>query len=363
MKKSLVSVMIGLLMLGVSGNALAESSGGGLSSGHTAEDVQCNECVNETDIATGAVTSPKIADGSVTDAKISGTISASKIQKLANVVVVAKSGGDYTSIAAAMAAINPTADDPYVIKVMPGTYSESEDIYMKSYVRLEGAGMDVTTYKKTGLGLIICSGITNATISGFTFKTVYRGIGIDIGDVSDVTIENNHFTGYQLDGIHVGGATASTVIRGNIFTAMSSGDFNPAIQVSTSITEPFSPVIKDNFFKGNFTGIKVANGAPLISNNIFTENGHGIAGGSATIKDNVFSGNAFGLALDGGTSIVLSNKSTGNSCDIRVYNSLPTISYNVFDTLCGLGGPAGSYVGKYNLKSDGTDAPTTDTFQ
>ena len=88
-----------------------------------------------------------------------------------------------------------------------------------------------------------------------------------------------------------------------------------------------------------------------------------LGGGAATIKDNVFTGNTVGLALDGGTSLVLSNKSTGNSCDIRVSGSSPIINYSVFDTLCGNGGPAGSYTGKYNLKSDGTDAPTADTFQ
>ena len=365
MRRNLALLLIGLFMVGVNGKALAAG-------GPVAIDLNCTEpagCVQTNEISDGAVSNSKIADGSVTDAKIAGTISASKIQKPANVVVVAKSGGDYTSISAAMAAINPTAENPYVVKVMPGTYQEPEITYMKSYVRLEGAGREITTLKNSGIGWSIsCSAVTNATISGFTFISVYRGIGIVIGGGSNVTVENNHFTGYQLDGIHVTGATTSAVIRRNIFSDMGSGDYNPGILVGM-VGNPFeasSPVITENLFKGNYVGIDVMNGSPIIENNKFTENAGGIRSyGVPLIKNNVFkSNNSSGIGIEGGNPIILNNTSTGNSCDISIYGSLPHISYNVFDTLCGnYGAPADVYVGKYNLKSDGTDAPTTDTFQ
>lgn len=369
MKKSLISILIGLLIVGFNVSSWADGNG------PTARNVECNGCVNDTDIAPGAVTESKIADGSITDAKIGGTISASKIERPANVVVVAKSGGDHTTINAALAAINPTASNPYVIKVMPGRYEENDAVRMKSYVHLQGAGKDVTTVLSSYYSLspsTVISGVTNITISGFTITTSPYSdgnSGIVIDSSSFVTIENNHFTGGRSrnSGIRDTGSTATTIIRGNIFSDM--GQYNQGIEVGdwSYPFRPSSPVITGNLFKGNSAGIRTSNGSPFISNNVFIENGRGITAGAGTFKDNMFTGNTVGLAIVGGGSpLILSNKSSGNECDIKIYGSSPIINYSVFDTLCGIGDvgiPAGGYVGKYNLKSDGTDAPTTDTFQ
>ena len=58
-------------------------------------------------------------------------------------VVVAKSGGDFTTISAALAGVTPSASARYVIDVMPGTYVES--VAMKSWVHLRGAGPGFST--------------------------------------------------------------------------------------------------------------------------------------------------------------------------------------------------------------------------
>lgn len=61
----------------------------------------------------------------------------------ANRVVVAKSGGDFSSVQAAIDSITTASgESPYLVWVAPGTYSEA--VTMKPFVHLQGAGEGVT---------------------------------------------------------------------------------------------------------------------------------------------------------------------------------------------------------------------------
>ncbi len=65
-----------------------------------------------------------------------------------NVVIVAKSGGNYTSVQVAIDSIgDASADNPYLVWVAPGVYSET--VTMKPYVHLQGAGQEATIITST----------------------------------------------------------------------------------------------------------------------------------------------------------------------------------------------------------------------
>ncbi|HEY76520.1 MAG TPA: hypothetical protein G4O00_10120 [Thermoflexia bacterium] len=69
-------------------------------------------------------------------------------QHYAQVVVVAKSGGDYVSIQAAIDSItDATAAKPYLVWVAPGIYSDT--VTIKPYIHLQGAGQEVTVITST----------------------------------------------------------------------------------------------------------------------------------------------------------------------------------------------------------------------
>ena len=79
----------------------------------------------------------------------------------AKTAVVALGGGDYTNPAAAMDDLatwcgTPTAMNPCLIKVMPGAYNIGpRSLTMRSYVDIEGSGVDVTTISGTAISGVV----------------------------------------------------------------------------------------------------------------------------------------------------------------------------------------------------------------
>ncbi len=127
-----------------------------------------------------------------------------------NVIVVAKSGGDYTSVAEALATTSSAAStNRYLVWVAPGVYAETELSQVRQYVHLRGAGPNAT--------------VVTSTRSGGTPGNVSATVQLDDnGWVSDITIRNSG-TGVFGIGIWSNAATRATVVEHVVAEATGAG--------------------------------------------------------------------------------------------------------------------------------------------
>ncbi|MFK7920205.1 MAG: hypothetical protein AB8G14_19185 [Ilumatobacter sp.] len=112
----------------------------------------------------------------------------------ARVVWVAESGGDFTSLSAALAATT----GPAVIRIAPGTYVETEPVTMKDGVDIEGSGRNVTTLR------CACSTTSGPDVETAAGAVLYKPSGVDSA-VSHLSVENNNSDGDLSYGIKLFG--------------------------------------------------------------------------------------------------------------------------------------------------------------
>ena len=102
-----------------------------------------------------------------------------------NVLVVAKSGGHYNTISAALASITDnSASNRYMIWIAPGTYTET--VTMKSYVDIEGAGELATKITQTGNGSASTGTVVGANNAELRFLTVENTGGTDYDNATAI---------------------------------------------------------------------------------------------------------------------------------------------------------------------------------
>lgn len=111
-----------------------------------------------------------------------------------NVIVVAKTGGAFTSVADALASIvSPSETNRFLVKVMPGVYTEGDVSIVGPFVHLQGSGPNVTV-------------IESARSAGTPSPAAATLQLDDGGRVSHLTIRN---TGTGVFGIALHSATAT----------------------------------------------------------------------------------------------------------------------------------------------------------
>ncbi|MFT5478935.1 MAG: pectin methylesterase-like acyl-CoA thioesterase [Planctomycetota bacterium] len=151
----------------------------------------------------------------------------SQVAVSANVIDVATSGALFSSIATAVASIDDSsASNPYIVRVAPGIYDESQQTRVPSFVRLEGAGAGVT--------------ILQINLNG-SFALGAAVILADDVVISGLTVHNTSNSGNAI-GISATGVSSRTALEdvevlvdgpgGNAHTAVANSEGDLAIRRS-----------------------------------------------------------------------------------------------------------------------------------
>jgi hypothetical protein len=139
-----------------------------------------------------------------------------------NVVIVAKSGGDFTEVQAAIDSISDAAaGNPYLVWVAPGEYSE--EVTVKPHVHLQGAGQDLT--------------VITSTISSSSWPpTAATLVLASDASLRDLTVGNSG-TGTRSVALMATSGTTGTVVADVIARAQGGGTYNYAVALTGSGTE------------------------------------------------------------------------------------------------------------------------------
>ncbi|SPE49983.1 conserved exported hypothetical protein [Verrucomicrobia bacterium] len=186
---------------------------------------------------------PNVSFGNVTVSSISGNgaglTNLPAAPKPANIIWVATSGRDFTSIQAAINSItNASASNPFLIKIAPGTFNEA--ISMQSWVSIEGSGQGTTTIlaNPTFEGATVsqpdsCE-LRNLTVAAVNSDySVAYGIYAASGSPSirNVTVSGS---GTTIEAVYAQGA--SPVLNGVTITVAGTGSFSTGIHTFSSGT-------------------------------------------------------------------------------------------------------------------------------
>jgi hypothetical protein len=148
-------------------------------------------------------------------------LQAERVHGYAGVVVVAKSGGDYTGVQAAIDSVTgATAANPYLVWVAPGVYEEQ--VTMVPHVHLQGAGQETTVISSS-----VSSGAWPATDA--TLKLA--------SDTSlrDLTVANGG-TGQSNAALMATAGTTRTLVADVTARAQEHGTYNYALFLAGSGT-------------------------------------------------------------------------------------------------------------------------------
>ena len=195
---------------------------------------------------------------------LSSMVSQGAADKPSQTVVVAKSGGDFESVAAAVDSISDASvDKPYAVLVFPGIYDESDLVQVGPFIHLRGVSRDASIIRgdRTSnvqnntaaiVELLDMSSISNLTVinegdaqlsSGIRCTAVSRDVSIE--DVS-VHVDGNGGVGH----IAISAADSDVVLRNVLAVAEGASTLNAAFTSSDSNAGFAQPRILSSELRG-----------------------------------------------------------------------------------------------------------------
>jgi len=192
-------------------------------------------------------------------------------QGYANVIVVAKSGGDYTSLEDAVSSITDAAvDNLYLVWIAPGVYEE-KPLQLKPYIHIQGAGQGAVTILSTANADINPPNVGALTLASHSSLRDLSVVNLGEGSNNTAILANQVVT--------------STVIKDVNVKAEGNGDSNFAIYLNGSdihVTFEDVQASASTGIYGNYA-MQISSGAQAV-----------IHGGEYTARGNSYSA-AFGL--------------------------------------------------------------------
>lgn len=187
-----------------------------------------------------------------------------------HVIVVAKSGGNFTTVAEGLAAAaNASIESRFLVWVAPGIYTETAPLLVRGNVHLKGAGRDITV-------------ITSSNSAGSPLAAAATLSVFDTGQVSDLTVRNTGTSNISIGIFVVSGASRATLIDNIAVDVSGAGgvghiaiylsDAEPTLRGSQFTASGAATVTSVN---SGLAGVNVAGGfpQPLIEHSSFDGRG------------------------------------------------------------------------------------------
>lgn len=123
------------------------------------------------------------------------------LSRPANLIIVAESGGDFTSVATALASISDSSESKrYAVLVAPGVFEETEVCLVPAFVELRGSGRTATLLTSSRSGSVQNSGSATVSVA-------------DHARVSHMTIANDGSSSTFSIGVFGGSLSRDTVLE------------------------------------------------------------------------------------------------------------------------------------------------------